>query len=298
MSKTVLFEKKADCCGCGACQNICPKGAIEMKYDAFGIAYPVIDPALCVECGLCKKVCSYQNQRQRCDAPQLAYAAAAADGVMAKHSASGGVFAALARHILKAGGVVYGCAFSDDDGILIPKHIRVDNESDLHRLQGSKYVQSITGMVYRQVKQDLKEGKNVLFSGTPCQVDALNGFLSPTKSENLLTVDIICHGTPGTRFFVDYIKEMEKQNKGKVLDFRFRDKTGDGGTKQLSSSRRQIAVCRKSCFRFSCRRIISCFLTQKHTVGIAIPVRMQINTESAISHWVIFGGLKRNILIS
>lgn len=231
MSKTVLFEKKADCCGCGACQNICPKGAIEMKYDAFGIAYPVIDPALCVECGLCKKVCSYQNQRQRCDAPQLAYAAAAADGGMAKNSASGGVFAALARHILKAGGVVYGCAFSDDDGILIPKHIRVDNESDLHRLQGSKYVQSITGMVYRQVKQDLKEGKNVLFSGTPCQVDALNGFLSPTKSENLLTVDIICHGTPGTRFFVDYIKEVEEKHNGRVLDFRFRDKTGGWGLK-------------------------------------------------------------------
>lgn len=231
MSKIVLFEKKADCCGCGACQNICPKGAIEMKYDAFGIAYPVIDPALCVECRLCKNVCSYQNQRQRYDAPQLAYAAAAADEGMAKNSASGGIFAALARHMLKAGGVVYGCAFSNDDGILAPKHIRVDDEPDLHRLQGSKYVQSIPGMVYRQVKQDLKEGKNVLFSGTPCQVDALNGFLSPMERENLLTVDIVCHGTPGTRFFVDYIKEVEKQNKGRVLDFRFRDKTGGWGLK-------------------------------------------------------------------
>lgn len=231
MSKIELFENKAECCGCGACQNVCPQKAIKMQYDVFGIAYPVINPALCVECKLCKNVCSYQNQSKRYDGSQLVYAATAADKNATKNSASGGVFAALAKTFLKAGGVVYGCAFSHEDGTLSPKHIRIDDEIDLHRLQGSKYVQSITDMVYRQVKQDLKEGEKVLFSGTPCQVDALKGFLSPTEQESLLTVDIICHGTPGTRFFVDYIKEVEKKIKGKVLDFRFRDKTGGWGLK-------------------------------------------------------------------
>lgn len=231
MSKIILYEDKANCCGCGACLNICPKNAIEMKEDEYGFLYPQIDIDLCIECGKCKRVCSYQNEEGVLHKPLKVGAAMGVNNEMVKKSASGGVFAAVAQKALEKGGVVYGCAFLNKDGVIYPEHIRIDNVHELHKLQGSKYVQSIIRDTYKKVKSDLKNGKMTVFSGTPCQVAALKGYLGKTDQSNLFTIDIICHGTPGASFFQAYIKEVEKKIKGTVIDFRFRDKTGGWGLK-------------------------------------------------------------------
>ena len=231
MGRIVLFESKESCCGCGACLNICPKGAISMKEDEYGFNYPHIDYTLCVGCGQCKKVCSYQDASVVMHKPIAAYAAAGTEPELVKLSASGGIFASLAERILECGGVVYGCAFSKKDGNLYPEHIRVTKKSELFKVQGSKYVQSAVGNSYRNVKSDLRSGKKVMFSGTPCQVAALNGFLGKEDKTNLLTIDIICHGTPSSKLFQDYIRELSQSIKGTITDFKFRDKAGGWGLK-------------------------------------------------------------------
>lgn len=226
-----LFEEKEQCCGCGACLNICPKSAISMQEDEYGFTYPHIDETLCVGCGQCKKVCSYQDENVSLHEPITAYAAAGTDSELIKLSASGGIFASLAECILECGGIVYGCAFSQKDGSLYPEHVRLTDKRELYKVQGSKYVQSASGDSYRHVKSDLQRGKKVLFSGTPCQVAALNGFLGKMDRSNLLTVDIICHGTPSSKLFQDYICELGRSIKGTITDFKFRDKAGGWGLK-------------------------------------------------------------------
>lgn len=232
MNNIELFKTKSACCGCGACLNICPQNAIEMVSDEYGFSYPRVNARLCIGCGLCKRVCHFQcKDKSYANSPLAVYAASGTDTRLAKSSASGGIFAVLAKKILEAGGVVYGCAYSHEGDVISPKHVRIDDAVELFRLQGSKYAQSAAGFAYRQVKQDLLGGKRVLFSGTPCQVDALNGFLPEAIRENLITVDIICHGTPGTTFFESYIREIEKKRGSKITNFIFRDKTDGWGLK-------------------------------------------------------------------
>lgn len=226
--EVILFENKQDCCGCGACANICPKQAIELQADAFGFPYPVIDDDKCVGCGLCKEACGFQKPNEA-PVSSAAYAVQANNDDLLEKSASGGVFAMLAQEILTQGGAVVGCAWDMSHGVLTPCHIMIESSAELSRLQGSKYVQSRTGDIFKQVKTALESGRQVLFSGTPCQVDGLKSFLRGKSYPNLLTVDVICHGTPNEQMFADYIRALEKKLKGTVLDFRFRDKSKGWG---------------------------------------------------------------------
>ncbi len=226
--KVVLFNDKKDCCGCGACMNICPKDAIVMKEDEHGYLYPFIVYVKCISCGMCKKVCSYQDKTKPNTVDSTWVAAAKNDELIAR-SASGGIFSVIASEVInRKNGVVFGCAFEKIDGKLTPKHIKVTNMEGLKKLQGSKYVQSFIGNVYKEVKQELITGKFVLFSGTPCQVEGLQGYLGK-HYENLLAIDLICHGVPSTKFFQEYIKCLENKLKGTVHDFKFRDKTKGWG---------------------------------------------------------------------
>ena len=110
-------------------------------------------------------------------------------------SASGGVFAELAKKVLREGGIVFGAAMSFTDGVPTVHHVKVDSEKDLYRLQGSKYVQSDCQGIYADIKKALSANKVVLFSGTPCQVASLKRFVGNKYSDgNLILVDIICHG--------------------------------------------------------------------------------------------------------
>ena len=227
MEKIKLFNNKADCCACGACMNICPKQAISMVEDEFGFMYPRINEELCIGCGVCKRVCGYQN-KQEVNIPLYTYVACTQTTDIMQ-SASGGVFAGLAKAFLEQGGIVYGASMELIDGELIPVHIGIEKKEELYKLLGSKYVQSNIGNVYTQIKSQLEQGRYVLFSGTPCQVAGLKAYLCNKEFEKLLLIDIICHGVPSIKFFNSYLRALESKLNGKIVDFRFRDKSRGWG---------------------------------------------------------------------
>ncbi len=221
-----LFEEKKDCCGCGACQSVCPKNAIVMSFDEYGCAYPEINRDKCVDCGACVRVCP-MPRRDRVSVPEKAYAAAdSTDGILS--SASGGVFFSLGSSALKNGAVLFGCAWSTESDTLTPIMTSARNRDELELLQGSKYVQAEANGFYRAVKDELDAGKEVVFSGTPCQNAALKNYLGKPY-DGLYLIDIICHGVPGTEFFRDFVRQYEDDHRKKVKYIRFRDKIHSWG---------------------------------------------------------------------
>lgn len=220
----ILFDEKKNCSGCQACVNICPKQTIKVEPDENGFLYPRIETANCIECGLCNKVCAFQADDDSRKEPLAAYAAVVNDEELLKHSASGGVFAAVARHILKEGGIVVGCALEPEGDVLRPCHVVIESEDDLRKLQGSKYVKSDMGHIYMDIHKALAKKRKVLFCGVPCQVDAVNRFFSKAQKENLFTCDIICHGNPSIQMFQDYLQVLSNKEGKPIVDFNFRDK--------------------------------------------------------------------------
>lgn len=214
--KPCLYVEKRDCCGCGACLNICPKQAISMVEDEYGYRYPHIDEAVCVGCGMCKQVCSFQKEHDLHN-PLYTYAAVAKNKQLIEKSSSGGVFASIASCFLKEQGIVYGAVLNSNYQL---QHQKVEDIKDLGLLQGSKYLQSDLGRCYKEVKELLENDTKVLFSGTPCQIDGLYGYLGRDYA-NLLTVDIVCHGVPSNKMFIDYVQTLGET----VTGFTFRDKS-------------------------------------------------------------------------
>lgn len=217
-----LLTTESKCCGCGVCALECPADAIEMVPGELGSLYPKVDTQKCIDCQKCVKSCAYQTQRESEHVPLQAFAAVAADKKLLRKSASGGVFATLAGAILDAGGAVFGCAMEEDGGVLTPRHICIESRKDLVKLQGSKYVQSELGDTFTKIKQQLLQGRTVLFSGTPCQVDALKKYTQGVCSGKLYTIDLICHGVPSIKLFQDYLAQLCKRP---MTEFYFRDKT-------------------------------------------------------------------------
>jgi coenzyme F420-reducing hydrogenase beta subunit len=222
-----LYHNKEDCCGCGACVSICPQNAISMQEDENGFIYPFLSETLCIGCRLCKEVCAYQNQLSL-NTPKEAYVAASKNDKNIVESASGGIFAEAATYIIKNDGIVFGVAFVKENSRLIPQHIGVSRLEDLKLLQGSKYVQSDMRNSMNQAKKYLDNGRHVLFSGTPCQVAGLKGFLKKDY-ENLITMDIICHGVPSSQMFNDFLQLNYNKKNYDVVDFKFRDKSSGWG---------------------------------------------------------------------
>lgn len=237
----VLFDRKADCCGCAACMNICPKNAIEMEPDSDGFVFPQIDRDLCIECGLCKRVCAFQNVPVPNNKPLATYVGINKNTDVLINSASGGVFAALAEFIFQRQGVVFGCAYCED---MRPKHIGIDNVLHMERIQGSKYVQSEINASYSKVREYLEDDRWVLFTGTPCQISGLKSFLGKDYPQ-LLTADLICHGVPSANFFVGYMRCLEKGIGGEIIDFNFRDKTKGWGLNSKVIYKRNNEMCER-----------------------------------------------------
>lgn len=226
-----VFDKKSLCCGCSACEAACPKGAIKLKSDSLGCLYPCIDTSLCVSCGLCKKVCAFQNgvsQKDRFEKP-LSFAAISCDGANRKNASSGGIFAALANSVISNGGVVYGAAYSDDFSVY---HCAAENAEELEALKCSKYVQSFLDDTFKRVKQQLDNNRQVMFSGTPCQVQGLKEFLG-RDYENLFLCDIVCHGVPCPSYYKSYLEHMQKRFKSKITSINFRAKKLAGQTQDI-----------------------------------------------------------------
>ena len=208
------------CCECGNCVRCCPRQAITLERDAFGNCHAVIDERLCVDCGLCSKRCPMQ-QPAPCAQPVQAYAAVSA-APEASNSTSGGMFFELANGVLSDGGLVVGAAYDGEWNI---RHIPVRDHKDLALLQGSKYVRSDASAAIPLVRDALIAGTPVLFCGTPCQVAALElEIREPELRQRLITVDLICHGTPPARIFRDYLAHLEQKHRGTLTAFRFRDK--------------------------------------------------------------------------
>ncbi len=220
-----LFGNPSECCGCGACATRCPKGAISMREDESGFVYPEIDPGRCVACGACVRTCGFKS-RAVAETAGPWYAACARDG--AEDSASGGAFYALAREVVSSGGIAFGAAYAREGGGMRVRHAGGSTPEGLRPLQGSKYVQSDAAACFPEVLAELKTGRPALFSGTPCQVAGLRGFLG-RDWPNLVTVDLVCHGVPSGRMFASLVSSLERRHGKRVVDFRFRCKRNGWG---------------------------------------------------------------------
>ena len=214
--ENVVVSKK--CCGCNACLNICPQNAISVKENEQGFLYPCIDKEKCTHCGLCEKICPVVNPDFSNTKHPECFAAMAEDELR-KKSSSGAIFPVLAKYVIENGGYVCGAAYTEDFSV---EHVIINNEKDLARLKGSKYIQSNIKDCFSKIKDILKTGKQVLFTGSPCQVAGLKNFLQKDY-ENLFCVDLLCHGVPSVKIFQKYLKEMFPDEK--IEEYTFRDKS-------------------------------------------------------------------------
>lgn len=274
-----ILDKK-DCCGCTACENVCPRQAIIMKPDVLGFLYPEVDKAKCIDCGLCDNICAFNDNYDKSLNLSQPIAYAARHKVMSEmmKSRSGGAFAVLSDYVLDNGGVVYGAGY---DGHFVVTHKRATTKEERDEFRGSKYVQSDLTGVFRQVKEDLKNGLMVMFSGTPCQTSGLNSFVGKVLRKNLYLVDIVCHGVPGPYIWKDYLKYVESKYNRKITSVNFRDKarfgwndhketfTFDGTNKEYSFDVYSYMFNQCISYRLSCGICHFTNLTRPSDISIA-----------------------------
>ena len=208
------------CTGCAACSDVCPVDAISMIRDMEGFAYPLINHALCLACGKCLGVCPTVNRYSSHPVLRM-YAAFANDSLLRSESSSGGIFSASARYVAEHGGAVVGASV---DSVGHVRHRLVNNPKDISLLQKSKYVQSDSEGIYRQIKDCLESGRRVLFSGCPCQVAGLSTFLGKAYN-NLITMDLICHGVPSPGVWERHVASITGGKPARSITFRRKDVT-------------------------------------------------------------------------
>lgn len=214
---------KAECTGCSACVNICPKTCIEMNADSEGFDYPIINIDKCIECTLCEKVCpiiSETNNGERFNEPLL-YAGWSKNDFIRYDSTSGGIFSELANEVLRKGGYVCGAIYDDEWYVT---HYISNKSEDITKIRSSKYLQSSMGDIMKRIKTLLIKGEKVLICGTPCQIEGLYSFLGK-EYNNLITCDFICRGVNSPKIFNMYVKYLEETYKAKITEIKFKDKT-------------------------------------------------------------------------
>ena len=218
------FAEKDQCTGCTACASSCPVSCIDMQMDENGFAYPFIsDPHKCISCGTCEAVCPVLNYKKtEGDEPQ-AFAAYSKNDTLRKESSSGGIFSEIARMVLANGGLVFGARYDECFKVC---HDLVDNEMALSALRGAKYAESWLGDTFSKLQKELKQGRRVLFTGTPCQVAGLRAFLNDDY-DNLICIDFICHSIPSPMVWEKYVEYRAKNDaNGQLPDLiNLRDKS-------------------------------------------------------------------------
>lgn len=214
------YKKKEECVGCGACISSCPVKCIHMQSDEEGFLYPVINKKLCINCNLCIETCDSLIKKEKLNQVKV-FAAASSNENIKINSSSGGIFYELAKAVIKMGGVVYGAAYANDYSVI---HKRIEKEQDILELMGSKYVQSNSEKSYNDLTDDLKEGRMVLYTGTPCQVKRAM-YISEKYEGKLYAVSVICHGVPSPLIWDKYVKLKKGQySEEKIKKISFRDK--------------------------------------------------------------------------
>lgn len=218
MANNISIVTKDACCGCTACIGSCTFSAITMKPDHEGFLYPQVNDSLCTDCGACLKVCKTEVFYT---APQKVFVCLSKDDELRARSSSGGVFSALAEMVLDRGGYVAGVGYnkSFDEAV----HKIISDQSELDDLRRSKFIQSTKYDVFRQIKVLLKENKEVLFVGTPCEVGGLRQFLRKNY-DNLLTCDLICGCTSSPKVYKLYIDFLKDKYQANVTGVNFKDK--------------------------------------------------------------------------
>ena len=216
-----MLCEKSKCTGCFACYNICPKNAIKMEEDEYGNVYPKINSNKCINCNLCNNVCPELNEKLSFNESNIAFLLYDKNFNERIKSSSGGAAMLFSKMIIENGGVVYGA--SNIFGNNRVGFERIDNLNDLYKIRGSKYFHCYVNESFKSIKKDLKEGVNVLFIGTPCQVAGLKMFLIDDYA-NLITVDIICHGVPSQKLFFENLNEIKR--KEDIYYIKFRNEKG------------------------------------------------------------------------
>ncbi len=208
-----------DCCGCRVCGDVCPVGCISFKEDREGFFYPLVDESVCISCGKCQWICPEITPSHNAVA-ETVEAAYAIDCNDRQAGSSGGIFGLLAEQVLKKGGHVYGAAFDDN---LKLSHQCATNIDELQPLMRSKYLQSNTSGCFKRIIADVRNGILVLFSGTPCQCNAVLNAVG-SNCDNLITVEVVCHGVPSQSLFDKTLQWIENKKHCKIKAFSFRSK--------------------------------------------------------------------------
>ena len=221
-----ILEIEETCTGCGGCVSVCAKNALSLKYNEEGFYYPLLDEEKCVDCKFCEKACHVLNNivPEKPSRNYDAYMLKAKDKDIVRKSSSGGIFTLLADEIIRQNGVVYGARYNYEKERL--EHASSDDCS-LDDLRKSKYIESYSGDIFKDVRKQLIEGRKVLFCGTPCQIEGLHKYLEVKRvvTTNLLLVRFVCHGVPSNRFFTEYKHYEEAKADSKMVYFDFRPKT-------------------------------------------------------------------------
>lgn len=223
----IHIADRQNCCGCGACVQRCPKQCIMLDVDKEGFSYPIVDTNACVDCGLCEQVCPILYPYAKKE-PQRTLAAYNTQEEVRMQSSSGGIFSLLAEKIIQEGGVVFGARFDDDWQVTLDYTETIEG---LAAFRGSKYVQARVGDTYKKCEHFLKNGRMVLFTGTPCQIAGLHHFLRK-QYNNLITCDFVCHGVPSPKVWCMYLKEIVDGANRVISDIQFRNK--DNGWKKYN----------------------------------------------------------------
>lgn len=256
-----IIDKK-NCCGCSACVQRCPKQCIRLEEDEEGFLYPNVNETTCIKCGLCEKVCPILNQADK-RLVQEVLAVKNPNDEERMNSSSGGIFIALAQYFIKNGGVVFGAVY---DVCWEVHHVYTETIEGVYPMMGSKYLQSRIENTYKEAELFLKQGRKVLFIGTPCQIAGLRGFLRHKDYSNLLAIDFVCHGVPSTGVWRRYLaetysgynaKEQSRRQatagknsvllsslnaKSPIGDIKFRDKAESGWKKSRFVVRKESAL--------------------------------------------------------